>query len=265
VLLGVMVAAGFLVACTGVTRIVVVPPRIPGAEYIGSEACAQCHDNIARDFKTATHARLQAKGTNALNTGCESCHGPGSLHAESAGDRKTSTNYRPGDPRFASGSQRQTIVNPRRSSDFCYGCHLDRGAQFTLPYHHPVPEGRMSCADCHDPHKGTAVKAGATSLLSENQLCFKCHVAQRGPFVFEHEALREGCTTCHDVHGSVNDKMLKARNAALCLKCHFQQQTSAGLFIGGTEHGRFLQVGTCWTAGCHEAIHGSRVSSSLRF
>jgi hypothetical protein len=26
-----------------------------------------------------------------------------------------------------------------------------------------------------------------------------------------------------------------------------------------------LSQGTCWTAGCHEAVHGSRVNSSLRF
>jgi hypothetical protein len=24
-------------------------------------------------------------------------------------------------------------------------------------------------------------------------------------------------------------------------------------------------VGTCWSAGCHEAVHGSQVSSSLRY
>jgi hypothetical protein len=26
-----------------------------------------------------------------------------------------------------------------------------------------------------------------------------------------------------------------------------------------------VQRGTCWSAGCHEAVHGSHVSSSLRF
>jgi hypothetical protein len=26
-----------------------------------------------------------------------------------------------------------------------------------------------------------------------------------------------------------------------------------------------VQQGTCWTAGCHTAVHGSRVSPSLRF
>jgi predicted CXXCH cytochrome family protein len=77
--------------------------------------------------------------------------------------------------------------------------------------------------------------------------------------------LREGCTTCHTAHGSVNAKMLTERNSNLCLKCHFQQVKGGSILIGGSDHTLRLQQGTCWTAGCHEAIHGSRVNSSLRF
>jgi predicted CXXCH cytochrome family protein len=84
--------------------------------------------------------------------------------------------------------------------------------------------------------------------------------------VFEHEALQEGCTICHTAHGSVNARMLTVRDANLCLKCHFQRQVQGGtILIGGSDHTIRLQQGTCWTAGCHEAVHGSRVNSSLRF
>lgn len=259
-------AAGLVSCATGSKLTLVVPPDIPGAHFVGSETCATCHENITRDFKTASHSRIMAQGTNALNMGCESCHGPGSLHADSAGDRKTGANFGPGRPHVMSGSQRQTIINPRRSSEHCYGCHLDKRGQFALPYHHPVPEGRMSCGDCHNPHKGPATRGGAAQMASENEVCAKCHTVQRGPFVFEHEATREGCTTCHSPHGSVNAMMLTARDASLCVKCHFQQPTGAGrLVIGGIDHTSFLSRGTCWSAGCHEAVHGSQVSTSLRF
>ena len=60
-------------------------------------------------------------------------------------------------------------------------------------------------------------------------------------------------------------RMLVERNSTLCLKCHFQQQTAAGIFIGGQEHSSRLTRGACWSAGCHEAVHGSHVGSSLRF
>ena len=165
--LGGLIVAMVAISCSSVTRVVVVPPQIPGAKFVGSAACAQCHENITKDFVTATHARLQARGPNAINMGCESCHGPGSLHVETAGERKTPINYRPGSPKVASGSQRATIINPRRSSENCFECHLDKRGQFNLPYHHLVPEGKISCGDCHDPHKGP----NADRLYSNTRPC----------------------------------------------------------------------------------------------
>ncbi|MCI0744323.1 MAG: hypothetical protein L0Y58_02855, partial [Verrucomicrobia subdivision 3 bacterium] len=236
-----------LISCSTMTRTVVAPPEIPGAAFMGSQSCAECHENITRDFPTATHAKLQARGTNALNMGCESCHGAGSLHNQS-------------------GGARDTIINPRKSPEVCFQCHLDKRGEFNLPHRHPVLEGKMGCNDCHNPHKGQVIIAGGTSLMGENDTCFQCHTMQRGPYVYEHEASREGCLICHKPHGSVNEKMLTERNAALCLKCHFQQQTVSGqLLIGGRDHAPFLSRGACWSAGCHEAVHGSHVNSSLRF
>ncbi|MCF7669649.1 MAG: cytochrome c3 family protein [Verrucomicrobia bacterium] len=256
-----------IVSCGTVNRVAFIPPQIPGATYVGSSACSQCHGDLYDTFiQTATHARLQAEGENAINMGCESCHGPGSLHIEAFGEKKPPTNYRPGDPKVSSGSQRQTIVNPRRTPENCFSCHLDKRAEFELPTHHQVREGKMSCGDCHHPHEGPAVEGRGTTLASENETCFECHISQRGPFVFEHEAVREGCTTCHNTHGSVNPKMLRTRNQNLCLKCHFQRQTAPGrIYIGGRDHSAFVSRGTCWTAGCHEAVHGSHVSPSLRY
>jgi hypothetical protein len=63
----------------------------------------------------------------------------------------------------------------------------------------------------------------------------------------------------------VNAKLLTVRDSNLCLKCHFQQVKNGSILIGGSDHTVRLQQGTCWTAGCHEAIHGSRVNPSLRF
>ena len=225
----------------------VAPPQIAGAVFVGSNECKECHGEITRGFPSATHAHLLAQGENAKNIGCESCHGPGSRHVEAGGGAGT-------------------IVNPQASPETCFQCHVDKRGEFHLPHSHPVAAGKVSCNDCHEPHHGDAIVSGGTKLASMNETCLKCHTAQRGPFVFEHEASREGCVTCHNPHGSVNDKMLRARNQTLCLQCHFQQQTVSGqLLIGGRDHAAFVSRGTCWTAGCHEAVHGSHVNSSLRF
>jgi predicted CXXCH cytochrome family protein len=243
----VLAAAGVLLSCVAVDRTVMKPPEIPNATFVGSKSCADCHSEITKNFVTASHGRLIAHGANSENVGCESCHGPGSVHNET-------------------GGARNTIINPNKSPEVCFQCHLDMRGKFNLTHSHPVIDGKVTCTDCHNPHKGDAIKGSAFSLTSEMETCTRCHIAQRGPFVFEHEAIREGCTTCHDPHGTLNDKMLVQRNSNLCLKCHFQQQTAFGqLFIGGSDHTSRLPRGTCWSAGCHEAIHGSQIGSSLRF
>ena len=234
-----------LVSCVMVNRAIIMPPHIAGAKFTGSKGCAECHQDVTGAFHDATHAKLMAPGENAKNIGCESCHGPGSIHSQKGGIIGT-------------------IINPTKNPDTCFQCHLDKRGEFALPHAHSL--GKVSCNDCHDPHRGDAIIGGGMNLVSVSDTCLKCHSSQRGPFVFEHEALRDNCTTCHNPHGTVNDKMLKARNQTLCLQCHFQQQTVTGqLLIGGRDHAAFVQRGTCWSAGCHEAVHGSHVSSSLRF
>ncbi|MGE3310429.1 MAG: cytochrome c3 family protein [Limisphaerales bacterium] len=243
-------AAALVVSCAteeGGGRSFVLPPSIPGAEYVGSESCEQCHDPITKSFVSSPHARLVAHGPHSVEVGCESCHGPASVHVESGGAART-------------------LINPDRNPDVCYTCHLNLRAQFALPHTHPVGENRLGCSACHPPHSGDALTGTASSIASANQACLACHRPQRGPHIFEHEAMREGCLTCHAPHGSVNQKMLTERNAVLCLKCHFQQQIGPGqIAIGAIDHTAFLSRGTCWSAGCHEAVHGSQVSSSLRF
>jgi predicted CXXCH cytochrome family protein len=239
---------GLLTAsCVMVDRPMVAPPQIAGAVFVGSNECKECHSNVVNGFEGATHARLKATTDHDKSIGCESCHGPGSKHVEAGGGAGT-------------------IVNPSSSPETCFQCHLDKRAEFALPSAHPVQQGKISCNDCHEPHRGDATLGGGTQLAAANETCFKCHSAQRGPYVFEHEASREGCVSCHNPHGSVNDKLLKARNQSLCLQCHYQQQTIDGqLMIGGRDHRAFVSRGTCWSAGCHEAVHGSHVNSSLRF
>ncbi len=252
---GVAVWGLVLIGCVAVNRTVLAPPAIAGAQYVGNKACAECHSDQVEHFTSATHARVALAFDSKIgSTGCEACHGPGSVHVKAGGGK---------------GS----IVNPGKSPEACFACHLDKRGQFSLPNTHPVLAGKVSCVDCHNVHQGDAIKGTGLALEGQNETCTKCHTAQKGPFVFEHAAMREGCTACHNPHGSVNAKMLVARDANLCLRCHLEApdpgssgQINANAIRHTAEnHNTRLMQGTCWSAGCHEAPHGSNANNHFRY
>jgi predicted CXXCH cytochrome family protein len=250
---GAVAWALLLVSCASFSSAVLVPPTVEGATFVGNRACYECHTNIVRAFPSSPHARLHFDGVRlAEATGCESCHGAGSRHVAAGGGRG----------RF--------IVNPGKEPGACLECHVEIQSQFALPQHHPVPEGRMNCVQCHDPHGMDILKpARGLAMARSNEACAACHREQTRPFVFEHPALREGCAGCHEPHGSVNAKMLLERDPNLCLKCHAQNQgiaVGAGrIYIGQIDHTDRLRLGTCWSAGCHTAVHGSNVHPRLLY
>ena len=226
-----------------------------GASFIGNQACYECHTNYVRTFAASPHARVHIPDAKmAGQSGCESCHGPGSLHAKAGGGRG------------------KFIVNPGKDPTTCFNCHLDTQAEFNLPQHHPVMEGKMNCVQCHDPHGLDIMKpARGLAMARLNESCAQCHREQaRRPRAFEHEAMREGCLTCHSPHGSINAKMLVDRDNNLCLKCHAQNPNpdavgSGQIFIGHVDHTARLRLGGCYSAGCHTAVHGSTIDRQLRY
>jgi predicted CXXCH cytochrome family protein len=234
-------------SCSTTPGTVMVALEIPGAHYVGNKACMDCHAEIVRKFPSSPHARVHFEGAGLpAQSGCESCHGPGSRHIEASNDRA----------RF--------ILNPGKDSSACFQCHVETRGDFQLPQHHPVIEGRLNCVQCHDPHGGDLFKrAGGLAMARHNETCGQCHREQTGPFVFEHAAMREGCTVCHSPHGSINRKMLVQNDSNLCLRCHAQVQGPAvppgEVFIGKVPHAAFMRMGTCWSAGCHTAVHGSNI------
>ncbi|HAL04502.1 MAG TPA: hypothetical protein DCP58_05275 [Verrucomicrobiales bacterium] len=241
-----------LISCTTTPytpSTVAAPPQVPGATFVGNHACSECHDKIHEGFHDSPHGRFY-RGDEvqwASIAGCESCHGAGSKHVETglAAD----------------------IVNPRTEPQACLKCHVATHGEFTLPHHHRVLEGKMTCVDCHEPHgRNIHQIAGGLGTQQRDAVCIRCHKEQTRTHVFEHEALREGCVTCHNPHGSVNRGMLVQRDANLCLRCHAQVQTGADrVFIGKMDHTGLLRNGTCWSAGCHSAVHGSNFSPRLLY
>ena len=128
----------------------------------------------------------------------------------------------------------------------CASCHRAEAAQFRQTSHHPVPEGRLICSSCHDPHP---TKRAVSRKETLKQKCVTCHTEFEGPFVYEHDPVAgntgDGCAECHKPHGSHNPNLLKSFSRGLCAQCHTDKAT---LHFPGR---------TCWTAGCHVSHHGS--------
>jgi hypothetical protein len=84
-----------LISCVAVNRTLVVPPSIPGASFVGNKACAECHEETTSQFDGSSHAKLAISENKVGDTGCEACHGPGSLHVKAGGTK--STIHQPGE------------------------------------------------------------------------------------------------------------------------------------------------------------------------
>ena len=192
----------------------------------GKAACESCHGPGAEAHESASAADIRnpAKlAAAAADKICLTCHlnqptHVGRLQSSHAKDQVACT-VLPQGPRERAhrlGGAQSSAIN-----ELCASCHLNVWAQFQKPYHHKLPEGAMSCVDCHNPHG--SIRPAMMQIFAANEPgCFNCHGDKRGPFTFEHAPVRfEGCGTCHEPHGSANPRMLTRQEVRLvCLECH---------------------------------------------
>jgi len=230
---------------------------------------------------------LEHGGTGAT---CESCHGAGKAHVESGGDvtkifvpskatakevdAKCLTCHAAAHPNFERSPHAKAAVScvschsvhaskeeallKAPQPTLCFQCHTDVKPAFDMPFHHKVNEGLVQCSDCHDTH-GTFGNNNLKSTADQNAICTKCHTETRGPFVYEHAAVKaEGCVGCHTPHGSQNARLLNMPNVnTLCNQCHSP-------VAAGTVHGMNAgssELTTCIS--CHTFIHGSNINQAF--
>jgi len=237
--------------------VIKAPTAAPGATYVGSQACLDCHEDMGADRHNVHMVIADFEVPGGYKRGCESCHGPGSLHIEGDGDTEKIIKFGeegipaeevagvcttchqidehmnwPGSAhaerdvactechKVHHNSNKQLLAKaPERA--LCAECHPDVNAQMYLMSHHPVKEGKMTCSDCHNPHgSGSLVEGMLRTDERVNDLCLRCHTRYQGPFVFEHDPVVEDCLICHDPHGTVANNLLQQQEPFLCLQCH---------------------------------------------
>ena len=204
-----------------------------------SAACLSCHN---KDPKRALWAGSQHDNADLA---CNSCH---KIHVN-----------------------RDKVLNKATQTEVCYTCHKEQRGQMNRPSHHPVPEGKMNCSDCHNVHGSVGPKLAKRDSI--NATCYTCHAEKRGPFVHQHEPVAEDCTNCHNVHGSAIDGMLKARAPMLCQQCHTPHVAGGfgalagqpGVTAQGANRGQstvnIWQGRSCLN--CHTQVHGSNSPTTI--
>ena len=179
------------------------PAAQPG--YAGMDTCTTCHEDTAKAFMRTPHAgNIQ---------GCEGCHGPGQAHVDGGGDKTKIRNFK--------------TLSAVDSSATCMECHNKGGQKHWMGSSHD--SRNISCVACHDPHpKGDVVPK---ALLAKPQmvLCTSCHLQKKAQLLRPgHMPLREGkmeCTSCHNPHGTPNDKMLLQTSVNQnCYSCHAEKR-----------------------------------------
>jgi len=185
------------------------------------QLCTGCHDPH-REPSGIAYVHLMKTGV-----ACTSCH---AVHRETSGID---------------------------AAKVCGECHVAMTSQFVSTSNHPTVGNELGCLDCHTagsrnmPHPG---QGGAVD-------CSSCHTEHSGPFLYEHEAAWSfttdggSCLSCHDPHGSVNDRLLRQPPDGLCRQCHGTPPAHRTAHFG-------LAAGY-GCIDCHSAIHGSNNNRSL--
>jgi len=206
------------------------PPSDPETQ---NKACLTCHE------KDLHRSRWTGGPHNVADVTCVSCH---EIH-----------------------TPHDKVLDKKTQPQVCITCHKDRRTDSHKISHHPYIEGKVACADCHNPHGSAAPHMLKMNTVRET--CLTCHAEKRGPFLWEHQPVVEDCTNCHTPHGSNITPLLKSRVPFLCDECHdgpHHSKDPAGLSVAGAQGG-----GTPGTDGlvedfaarsclnCHIMVHGS--------
>lgn len=253
--------------------VAIAPPPVQGetapfprrGEYVGVATCKDCHEEQLAAISAGAHGAVI--GAPHLQ-GCETCHGPGKLHAHHPDNDPTLITHPP-------DLGRGVVA-------FCGRCHAEAARAHGGDLAGFLAAGK-TCTSCHKvheksgpaPHPSVAFEtrrgqdaSEATAVGAEK--CVTCHplrdesLATSAHAHLAAGATSEGCETCHG-KGSLHVETgglarLITRpdragdGAATCRSCH--EEVDAATFHWGERKAPFLSPHlTC--ASCH-TVHRAK-------
>ncbi len=188
--------------------------------------CLACHSGRVDAGGTVHRITFHEKAI-----GCESCHGPGSLHVA----------HQSGKP-LPPGETGGLIVDPKKLSRslqeaVCAACHLNGPATVSL-------RGR-GLTDYRPGRPLTDYRVDYRFDVGSEQMTVVGHIEQLRRSVCYQKSPALTCLTCHDPHAREKPHDAVAFYRQQCLKCHAEQQCRLPL----AERRRKDAMDNC--AGCH--------------
>lgn len=250
---------------------------------VEDDVCLTCHEDYDAMLNRTAHRLSSSQTSSAVEIACISCHRGGEAHVDEPAVDNIGNPGRMGklgNNMACTGCHQphmnldQTGVDPHaeqdmncsschrvhsdysgllvdEEADFCGACHTAVTNQFRKRSNHPLTSQNLTCISCHDftGENQPMFGHGASSN------CADCHMDFVGPYLFEHEAVSSfsvegsGCNSCHQPHGSFNERLLNQPGNGLCRQCH-------GIPPGHlTVHNGIGNQYNCIE--CHSEIHGS--------
>ena len=166
----------------------------------GTERCLDCHGGETMTIVGETpHGNLDNPHSPYSQQGCESCHGPGSVHASRAGGGA-------GYPSLLSFKGNDDIPEQNAA---CMSCHAEPlGELQGFAWAGSLHDGAgMSCQDCHSSHSTERPMHDMEEQRANCSGCHRRHLRRHPTFedvgiVFDEVP----CSECHDVHELEGDE-----------------------------------------------------------
>jgi DmsE family decaheme c-type cytochrome len=165
----------------------------------GAERCLHCHAGERMMIMAETaHGNADNPDAPYANQGCESCHGPGSLHVSRAR----------GGRGFPALITFDTADTTQRQTEACVDCHAndmgDLAGMEWIGSAHDTDD--MTCVSCHEAHR---VGNPLTAKDEQLEICAACHKGDIASHPrFEDKGIvfdRLSCSDCHDVHQLIHE------------------------------------------------------------
>ena len=158
-------------------------------------------------------------------------------------------------------------------SDTCATCHAEVAKSFATNPHtkmalmHGNANG-VTCENCHGAGSEHVAGGGDVTKIFDpakastkdvDTKCLSCHAGAHPNFDRSpHAKANVGCTSCHSIHGSKEEALLKAPQPTLCFQCHADQKAQFGMPFHHP-----VNEGTVKCTDCHD-VHGTFQPNNLR-